>query len=81
MSYFIFDGVLKLGTQYELKGEETRHIINSRRLRPGVNFQIQDQEGKRFEAILKSFDRKSLLFIPQKIVDVPPASSLRIEIL
>ncbi len=81
MSYFIFDGVLKLDRQYELKGEESRHITKSRRLRPGVNFQIQDQEGKRFEAILKSFDQKSLLFIPQKIVDIPPASSLRIEIL
>ena len=28
MSYFIFDGVLSLGNQYELKGEEYRHIQN-----------------------------------------------------
>ena len=81
MSYFIFDGVLNLGKQYELKGEESSHITKSRRLRPGDSFLVQDQQGKRFEAILKSFDRNSLLFTPQKPVAIPPASSLRIEIL
>ena len=81
MSYFIFDGVLNLGKQYELKGEESDHITKSRRLRPGDSFLVQDQQGQRFEAILKSFDRNSLLFTPQKPVAIPPASSLRIEIL
>ena len=81
MSYFIFNVVLNLGKQYELKGEESRHITKSRRLRPGDSFLVQDQQGQRFEAILKSFDRNSLLFTPQKPVAIPPASSLRIEIL
>ena len=81
MSYFIFDGVLNLGKQYELKGEEANHITKSRRLRPGDSFLVQDQQGKRFEAILGSFDRNSLLFTPHKPVAIPPASSLRIEIL
>ena len=81
MSYFIFDGVLSPGNQYELKGEEYRHITKSRRLRLGDSFLIQDQQGNRFEAILKSFDRNSLLFILQKTVAIPPTSSLRIEIL
>ena len=78
MSYFIFDGVLSLGNQYELKGEEYRHITKSRRLRPGDRFLIQDQQGNRFEAILKSFDRNSLLFMLQKTVAIPPTSPLRI---
>ena len=81
MSYFIFDGVLNLGKHYELKGEESSHITKSRRLRPGDSFLVQDQQGRRFEAVLKSFDRNSLLFTPQKPVAIPPASSLRIEIL
>ena len=81
MSYFIFDGVLNLGKQYELKGEESSHITKSRRLRPGDSFLVQDQQGQRFKVILKSFDRNSLLFTPQKPVAIPPASSLRIEIL
>ena len=81
MSYFIFDGVLNLGKQYELKGGESSHITKSRRLRPGESFLIQDQQGQRFKAILKSFDHNSLLFTPQKPVAIPPASSLCIEIL
>ena len=81
MSYFIFDGVLNLGKQYELKGEEANHITKSRRLRPGDSFLLQDEQGQRFEAILKSFDHDSLLFTPQKPVAIPPASSLQIEIL
>ena len=81
MSYFIFDGVLNLGKQYELKGEESSHITKSRRLRPGDSFLVQDQQGQRYEAILKSFDRNSLRFTPQKPVTIPPTSTLRIEIL
>tara|TARA_B100001123_G_scaffold72472_1_gene81331 strand:- start:111 stop:854 length:744 start_codon:yes stop_codon:yes gene_type:complete len=81
MPYFIYDGVLNLGKQYELKGEESSHITKSRRLRPGDSFLVQDQQGQRFEAILKSFDRNSLMFAPEKLVVIPPASSLRIEIL
>ena len=81
MSYFIFDEVLNLGKQYKLKGDESRHITKSRRLRPGDSFMVQDQEGKRFEAILESFDQESLLFTPQKPVAIPPTSLLRIEIL
>jgi len=81
MSYFIFDGVLNLGKQYELKGGESSHITKSRRMRPGDSFLVQDQQGHRFEAILKSFDHDSLLFTPQKPVAIPPASSLQIEIL
>ena len=81
MSYFIFDGVLNLGKQYKLKGEESNHITKSRRLRPGDSFLVQDQQGQRFEAILKSFDHNSLLFTTQKPVEIPPASPLRIEIL
>tara|TARA_B100000945_G_scaffold269833_1_gene230919 strand:- start:2855 stop:3598 length:744 start_codon:yes stop_codon:yes gene_type:complete len=81
MSYFIFDGVLNMGKQYELKGEEFRHITKSRRVRPGDSFLIQDTKGQRFNAILKRFDSKSLLFTPNKPVAIPPASSLRLEIL
>ena len=78
MSYFIFDGVLNLGKQYELKGEESSHITKSRRLRPGDSFLVRQQQGRRFEAILKSFDRNSLLFTPQKPVAIPPLSLIHI---
>ncbi|MBC8258620.1 MAG: 16S rRNA (uracil(1498)-N(3))-methyltransferase [SAR324 cluster bacterium] len=81
MSYFIFDGELECGVQSELKGEEVRHILKARRLRTGDCFLIQDQKGRRFEALLQSFGRDCLTFIPERSVAVPPPSDLHLEIL
>ena len=81
MSYFIFDGVLECGRQYELKGEEAGHILKSRRLRFGDYFLIQDEQGRRFEVVLQNLSRNSLKFVPEKTVVVPHQSPLRLEIL
>ena len=81
MSYFVIDGVLECGRQYELKGEEAGHILKSRRLRIGDHFLIQDEQGQRFEVVLKNFSRNSLKFIPEKTVSVPLPSPLRLEVL
>ncbi len=81
MSYFIFDGVLECGLPFELKGEEARHVLKSRRMRSGEHFLIQDQNGHRFDAVLKSSGRDSLSFVPEISMAVPQASALRLEIL
>jgi len=81
MSYFIFEGVLECGQQFELEGEEARHVLKSRRMRSGDHFLIQDQKGQRFDAVLASFDRSSLSFVPEYSVAVPAPSELRLEIL
>lgn len=81
MSYFIFDGVLECGQQFELEGGEARHVLKSRRMRSGEHFLIQDQNGQRFDAVLKSSGRDSLSFVPENSVAVPQASALRLEIL
>ena len=81
MSYFIFNGVLECGNQYELKGEEAQHILKSRRMRTGDFFLIQDQKGRRFEVLLKNLSRNSLEFVPGKNIAVPPPSPLQLEIL
>ncbi len=81
MSYFIFDGVLKSGEEYELGGDESRHLIRSRRLRSGDRFLIQDYKGQRFEAVIIELNRKELTFIPEFSVATPLPSSLRLEIL
>ena len=81
MSYFIFDGHLERGEQFELRGLEARHVLKSRRMRSGAHFLIQDQNGQRFEAVLKSSGRESLFFVPEKAVPVPQESALRLEIL
>ena len=81
MSYFIFAGVLECGKQFELKGEEARHVLKSRRLRSGDRFLIQDQNGQRFEAVLKSSGHDSLIFVPENPLAVLQASASRHEIL
>ena len=81
MSYFIFNGVLECSRQYELKGEEAVHILKSRRMRVGDHFHIQDEQGRRFEVVLKNFSRESLNFVPEKTIAIPLPSSLRLEIL
>jgi 16S rRNA U1498 N3-methylase RsmE len=78
MSYFIFEGVLECGQQYELDGEEARHVLKSRRMRSGERFLIQDQNGQRFDALLTNFGRGTLRFVPENSVAVPQASTLRL---
>ena len=64
MSYFIFDGVLKSGKEFQLGNQEARHILKSRRLRIGQRFLIQDLTGKRFDAVLIRCSRIKLTFLP-----------------
>ena len=81
MSFFIFDGILECGQHYELGKQEARHILKSRRLKPGEHFLIQDCMGRRFDAVLEKYNRSELTFITEFTVAVPPPSSLRLEIL
>lgn len=73
--------MLECGQQFELEGVEARHVLKSRRMRSGERFLIQDQNGQRFDAVLKSSGRDSLSFVPEISVTVPQASELRLEIL
>ena len=80
MSYFIFDGVLECGRQYELNGEEARHILKSRRRRVGDYFLIQDEQGGRFDVVWQTLSRNSTKFVPETPLAVPPQSPLRLEL-
>jgi hypothetical protein len=50
-------------------------------LRSGDRFLIQDQNGQRFEAVLKSSGHDSLIFVPENPLAVLQASASRHEIL
>jgi len=50
-------------------------------MRSGECFLIQDQNGQRFEAVLKSSGHDSLIFVPENPVAVLQASASRHEIL
>ena len=60
---------------------EAKHLLKSRRMRPQERFFIQDNSGKRYEAVLISFGRSELTFVPEISVEVPIPSSLNLEIL
>ena len=81
MSYFIFDGVLETGKKFELSKNEAKHLLRSRRMKTHERFHIQDDRGKRFEAVLISFGRNVLTFVPEISVETPISSSLNLEIL
>lgn len=81
MSYFIFDGVLETNKTFKLGKNEAKHLLKSRRMRPQERFFIQDNSGKRYEAVLISFGRSELTFVPEISVEVPIPSSLNLEIL
>ena len=81
MSYFIFDGVLEIGKKFELSNNEAKHLLRSRRIKIYERFFIQDNLGKRFEAVLISCGRSKLNFVPEISVKVPIRSSLNLEIL
>ena len=51
-AYFKFEGELRLALRAEMQGEEVRHISQSRRLRPGDDFLLQDRFGQRFRVKL-----------------------------
>jgi len=81
MSYFIFDGVLKSGKEFQLDKQEAQHLLKSRRMRTGERFLIQDHTGKRFEAVIIRCNRNELTFVPEFSVVTPLPSALRLEIL
>ena len=81
MSYFIFDGVLKCGKEYDLDKDEAKHLLKSRRFRSSDRFFIQDITGNRFEAVIIKCNKSQLTFIPDFSVITPPPSSLQLEIL
>jgi len=81
MSYFIFDGVLKSGKEFQLGSQEARHLLKSRRLRPGKRFLIQDNSGNRFDAVLIRCSRIELTFVPEFSVEAPLPSALNLEVL
>lgn len=81
MSYFLFDGQLELGKKEQLSGEETRHLLHSRRVKKGEIIELQDQLGRHFRVVLEELSRHSILFQVQKEIPAIPASPLQLELI
>jgi 16S rRNA (uracil1498-N3)-methyltransferase len=79
-AYFKFEGELRLALRAEMQGEEVRHISQSRRLRPGDDFLLQDRLGQRFRVKLLNQIRQRLEFEVLEAVVVPEPSPLLLEL-
>ncbi|MEC8283517.1 MAG: RsmE family RNA methyltransferase, partial [SAR324 cluster bacterium] len=79
-AYFKFEGELRLALRAEMQGEEVRHISQSRRLRPGDDFLLQDRLGQRFRVKLLNQRRQRLEFEVLEAAVVPKPSPLSLEL-
>jgi len=59
MTYFLAPGELSEGATVRLEGEEARHLLQSRRMRAGERFALQDPRGLRFWAEVVQAERGS----------------------
>jgi len=80
MSYFIFDGILKPNQPVTLEGEEALHLLNSRRIHPGEEIEIQDANYQRFQAKVNSVGKKSLLLQPLVQIEPPLEPTFKINL-
>ena len=81
MSYFLYSGNLTLGKSTTLSGDETRHILMSRRMKVGDRLEIQDLRGKRYEAKIQKIEKPTLELVAEKELEIPRELSRQITLL
>ena len=81
MSYFLSGRALSEGMTFTLAGEEARHLLKSRRIKPGERFALQDPEGGRFGAELISTGRRQATVRVIGPLPVPPLPARRVVLL
>ncbi|MDR3642788.1 MAG: RsmE family RNA methyltransferase [Candidatus Doudnabacteria bacterium] len=74
MSYFFCAENLSVGQVAGLSGEEARHILLSRRTKPGEQINLQDPRRQRFAAEVMVSDKKSVKVKVLKVLPVPDES-------
>ena len=72
MTYFLAPGELSEGASVVLEGEEARHLLQSRRMRAGERFGVQDAQGRRFWAELAQAERGTARILVQGAAPIPP---------
>src|SRR4051812_12837296 len=71
MSYFLSGQNLEIGKQYALVGEEARHILLSRRMKVGEEFNLQGADGKRFVVELTEVNKNRLTVRAISKISIP----------
>lgn len=78
MSYFLSAQTLELNKQFEITGEEARHILFARRVKVGEKIALQDPAFNRFLCEVVSFNKKSIIVRLLETITPPKESSLKI---
>ena len=81
MGYFLSGQLLAQGQEIELTGEEARHILLSRRMKPGETFELQGAGEKRYLAEILAVLKKSLKVKIIEPISPPPEPSVQITLL
>ncbi len=81
MTYFLSPAPLAEGATVTLTGEEARHLLGARRMRPGERFALQGTDGRRFAAELVAADRRSATVRVLEPVTVPALPPVAVTLL
>jgi 16S rRNA (uracil1498-N3)-methyltransferase len=77
MTYFLAPGDLAEGATAVLEGDEARHLLQSRRIKAGERFALQDPAGRRFWAEVIESDRRTArvrILAPAPVPPPPPVA-------
>ena len=73
MNYFRCDTVLSVGHSATLSGATARHVRDSRRMKVADEIVVQDPTPRRFVAVIKRLDTRTITIEPVKEVAAPSA--------
>lgn len=80
MTYFLAPEPLTTGITVVLEGPEARHLLESRRIRPGERFALQDPAGRRFWAELVQAGRRTAHARVLEPAPVPPPPPVAVRL-
>ncbi len=80
VSYFIYDGEIKLNQVLHLKDREALHLVKSRRIRVGEEIELQDHRQQRYLVRIESLSNKELVATAFKKIKTPAESPLKINL-
>lgn len=78
MSYFLSAENLEANKQFEISGDEARHILFARRIKVGEKIVLQGPDENRFLADVVSFTKKSIIVKAIESVEAPKEPEVKI---
>lgn len=80
MSYFLTSHKLNTGENAELTGEEAGHVLLSRRMKKGEEFNLQDREENRYKVEITEAHKNTLKVKVKEKINVPEEPRLCITL-